>query len=302
MKWSKIVIGLIVLYLFVQYFRMRNARQTIQAELDAMPVQTAELSYGKMTFIDNKRENAEVILSLHGLYGGYDQAYNNVENFSKDFRIIAPSRFGYLASDVKNDGSPHDQAEAIIELLDYLEIPQINIIGTSAGGTPALRLALDYPERVKTVILYSSASPAAEKPTEKSARLGPPSFLNNDYLMWLLSPMFEPIMGMDPNTINWMLPLDQRRVGADIDASITNPDMLDRFDQYPIESLQVPVLIIHAKDDKVASYEAVAQSLHRYPDLTTKIFETGGHLLVGHEADVESTVKEFIENKKIRMY
>ena len=36
--------------------------------------------------------------------------------------------------------------------------------------------------------------------------------------------------------------------------SITNPDMARNFEDYPIENLQIPTLIFHAKDDKLASY------------------------------------------------
>jgi hypothetical protein len=39
------------------------------------------------------------------------------------------------------------------------------------------------------------------------------------------------------------------KVGVDNDASINNPDMARNFDDYDIESLQVPTLILQAKDD-----------------------------------------------------
>ena len=37
--------------------------------------------------------------------------------------------------------------------------------------------------------------------------------------------MFEPIMGMKPSTIYSMLPINDRKVGVILDASVTNPDM-----------------------------------------------------------------------------
>ena len=63
--------------------------------------------------------------------------------------------------------------------------------------------------------------------------------------MFLLSPMFEPIMGMEPSTIYSMLPINDRKVGVILDASVTNPDMARDFGEYPIEDLQVPTLIFH---------------------------------------------------------
>ena len=35
--------------------------------------------------------------------------------------------------------------------------------------------------------------------------------------------------------------------------------------------------------------------MHRYPELTTAIFRTGGHLIVGHGRQVEDTILRFID-------
>ena len=53
----------------------------------------------------------------------------------------------------------------------------------------------------------------------------------------------------------------ERHDGAVIDASITNPDMMRNFNEYPIENLQMKTLIFHSKDDKLASYEAMEKAL-----------------------------------------
>lgn len=63
--------------------------------------------------------------------------------------------------------------------------------------------------------------------------------------------------------------------------------MAVRFDDYPIEELEPPVLVVHARDDRLAVFSSpagsVEASLHRYPDLTTAIYDTGGHLLAGQD-------------------
>ncbi len=61
------------------------------------------------------------------------------------------------------DGTPKEQAAAYVELLDQLGDRSGLYLGTSSwGGTPAIRFALDYPERVKGLILYCSAMPVTE--------------------------------------------------------------------------------------------------------------------------------------------
>lgn len=45
----------------------------------------------------------------------------------------------------------------------------------------AFRFALDYPERVKGLILYCSAMPLPEKSDNYLECVGPPKFLFSDY-------------------------------------------------------------------------------------------------------------------------
>lgn len=244
----------------------------------------------------SERGEGEIILSVHGIFGGYDQAYDTCKNFSSDYRIIAPSRFGYLGSDILGNGTPAEQASAYVELLDELGIDKVYLLATSAGGSIAIRFALDYPERTKGLILYCSAMPYAEEPKKYSEYAGPPAFLCNDYAMFFISPLFEPIMGMESSTIYSMLPVEDRKEGVILDASVTNPDMARNFDDYEIESLQVPSLILHAKDDKLANYEDTLNALGRFPNCKFISFETGGHMMVGHSKEIEKAVSEFVKD------
>ncbi|HFU3968983.1 TPA: alpha/beta fold hydrolase [Streptococcus suis] len=286
---------LFVIFNMISFFKALNKSEKKLTHLDHREV---KLSYGKVTYLDHGNSE-NILLSVHGLYGGYDQAFNNLKDFSDTYRIIAPSRFGYLGSDIKGNGSPEEQVSSFIELLNHLNIDKVFVVGTSAGGTVAIKFVLDHPERCRGLILYSSASPWDKKPNHVPKRLGPPEFLNNNIAMWLISPFFDQTMGMKPSTIYQMFPIDKRAKGVNIDSDITNRDMAVNFNDYRIEDLKVPTLIIHSEDDKVAPYSApqghVKQSLYRYPRLTKKIFKNGGHLMEGHGAEIKKTVKKFVE-------
>ena len=186
--------------------------------------------------------------------------------------------------------------EELVELLDRLGINQVYVLSTSAGGSVAIRFALDYPERTKGLILYCSAMPLTEKPEKYAEYAGPPGFLCNNYAMFLMRPMFGPIMGMDPSTIYSMMPVSERKAGVVLDAAVTNPDMARNYESYDIENLQVPVLILHAKDDKLASYEGAVNASARFPEYIFVAFEDGGHLMAGHEAEVHKAVTDFDHN------
>lgn len=121
--------------------------------------------------------------------------------------------------------------------------------------------------------------------------------MNRDWVMWLLSPLFPVAMGMPSSLVGTMLPMPERRVGADLDAAVCNPDMAVRFDEYSIESLRPPGPAV-AREGRPrralhAAKRAGGASLHRYPRLTAKIFNDGGHLR-GHAHEVEAAVTRFI--------
>ena len=285
------------MYLLVQGIRCNRATKEKLKQLSEYDAKTISLSYGDMSYVD--KGNGEVILSVHGIFGGYDQAFDTCKDFASGYRILAPSRFGYLGSDMLGSGTPAEQAIAYAELLDRLGIDKVYLLATSAGGSIAIRFALDYPERTKGLILYCSAMPPAAKPANYAEYAGPPAFLCNDYAMFLMNPLFEPVMGMDASTIYGMLPVRERKAGVILDASITNPDMARNYDSYIIEDLQVPTLILHAKDDKLASYADVEKAWDRFPNSTLVSFETGGHLMVGHEEEVKDAVMAFVKEQTL---
>ena len=158
--WSYIAGGVflaLAIYFLVQGIRCGAAVRESKNRLAAYNAQTAALSYGEITYVDSGE--GEVILSVHGIFGGYDQAYDTCKDFCSDYRIIAPSRFGYLGSDVSGDGTPARQAAAYVELLDMLGIDKVYLLATSAGGSVAIRFALDYPQRTKGLILFPLSVP-----------------------------------------------------------------------------------------------------------------------------------------------
>lgn len=296
--WIYIVGGILLLlavYLIVQGTRCNIAVKECKERLASYNAKTVNLSYGKMSYVDTGK--GDVILSVHGIFGGYDQAYDTCKDFSSDYRIIAPSRFGYLGSDVLGSGTPAEQATAYMELLDKLEIDKVYLLATSAGGSVAIRFALDYPERTKGLILYCSAMPFTEKPNKHPEYAGPPAFLCNDFAMFLMSPLFKPIMGMEPSTIYSMLPVSERKEGVVLDASATNLDMARNYDKYNVEELQIPTLIIHAKDDKLANYADTERAVNRFPNCTFIFFEDGGHLLKGHGEEIKKAVSRFTKEQ-----
>ena len=84
---------------------------------------------------------------------------------------------------VPHQGGRQEQDAALIELLDTLNIEKVYVLGASAGGTPAIRFALDDSERTTGIILLSSAPVQDKKPQKLAGRVGPASVVNRNYLI-----------------------------------------------------------------------------------------------------------------------
>ena len=290
------ILGIIVLALMIDFFAVRKTA------MDRFFVYKAKAnsinsSYGQISYIDEGE--GEPFLVFHGITGGYDQGFDVLSGRTADYRVIAPSRFGYPGSDMPKDATLDMQVEAFIELLDVIGIEKTFVVATSAGGAVAQRFALMYPERCKGLVLYCSGYPAAEKPTKPAEGMaGPPKTICNDFAMWMISPLFKPIMGMDRSVIKQIIPLKERRAGIVFDGDVVNKDHTDHYDNYDLKKIKVPVLIIHSEDDKLADSKKAKYWSKEIPDCTSVFFLGGGHLMTGNSEEINNVLDGFVEKNK----
>ena len=102
--------------------------------------------------------HGDPFVMIHGTGGGFDQGLRFSGGLiEQGFEVIAPSRFGYLRSSFPDDPSPQNQADAFVELLDFLEIDQVPIAGGSAGALTAAYFALRHPSRCSHLVLIVPA-------------------------------------------------------------------------------------------------------------------------------------------------
>ena len=290
------IVGFIVLGFAIDFFVVRKTAMDRFAVYEAK-AKSINSSYGMISYIDEGE--GEVFLVWHGITGGYDQGFDVLSGRTDDYRIIAPSRFGYPGSDMPENATVDMQVEAFVELLDELGIEKTFVTATSAGGTIAQRFALLHPERCKGLILYCSGYPAAEKPTEPSSGMsGPPAAFCNDLAMWLISPFFKPLMGMDRDIITQIMPMKERKAGIVFDGDVVNRDHTDNYDNYDLRNIKVPVLIIHSEDDKLANPEKAKYWSNEIPGCSSVFFSGGGHLMSGNSEEIDHVLDEFVEENK----
>ncbi len=129
-----------------------------------------------------ERGDGTPLLSIHGAGGGWDQGLTNVADLVGDrFRVIAPSRFGYLGTPIPTDVSPAAQADAHRALLSTLMIDKAIVVGVSAGARSAIELALRHPDYVSALILIVPGSYTPQNPVMVEGSRG------SAFVLWLVN-------------------------------------------------------------------------------------------------------------------
>jgi pimeloyl-ACP methyl ester carboxylesterase len=99
------------------------------------------------------------LLAVHGTPGGCDQGLLVGEVFrAGGFRVIAPSRPGYLGTPLATGATCEDQADAMAGLLDTLGLDRVAVLGASGGGPSSYLLAARHPDRVASLLQIDAIS------------------------------------------------------------------------------------------------------------------------------------------------
>ena len=222
-----------------------------------------------------ERGRGEPVLLVHGIFHGCDGGLMSTGGLPQDRRFIAPSRFGYLGSPLPEGATPARQADAFAALLDELAVDRTDVVGISAGTTSALQFAMRHPDRVKHLVVLSGnlpGSPTAVVPPgwARAFYADVPMwamkvFARRTYLRMMGVPKDLALTGGAAAFVDRMaesiFPVAPRAAGGAFDAFVSNPDVND----YPLETITVPTLLVHAEDDPLTSYDAARQAANRIP-------------------------------------
>lgn len=100
-----------------------------------------------------------VLLILHGLGDDHRALRRLVPELTARHRVVAPDLRGHGGTSLgRPDGSLVQLASDVVRLLDTLGLDQVDLAGFSLGGTVALQVAIQAPERVRRLIGVATSS------------------------------------------------------------------------------------------------------------------------------------------------
>jgi pimeloyl-ACP methyl ester carboxylesterase len=296
-----IVVAIAVIAVLAAYYGWRDSRY----ESLRTGSRVAETSAGPIEYV-LRGEQGPVILFLHGAPGGYDQA---PQDPPEGFRLLAPSRPGYLFTPLEVGRTPAEQARALAALLDSLQIERVMVIAVSAGGPSAISFAALYPERTTGLVAVEAIS----QPFLNEAET--PAFLESDFLYWsILGAVFQ-ISGAEGIVLDQVPdPENRQRILGDPDKlaefarlmrSIGPPSLrktgwrndMEQFKYMtlPTGKVRAATLVIHGKADALVPFLHSKRLARQIPGARFHVIEGGDHFMpISHKEEIDQVIESFL--------
>jgi pimeloyl-ACP methyl ester carboxylesterase len=291
--------------------------------------QVIDTATGKIEY-DLTEGSGPVVLVSHGGIGGVDQArvLANWVDTGK-FRILSPSRPGYLGTPLDSGKTIEEQADLFAALLDELKIDKAAVISASAGGPPAYMFAIRHPDRVRALVAIDSVSGFYDMPETAGAiaqaifttqfgqkllkKIGeskPEMFLQEIFqseayftkaqqkahIEYVLgSPVAVEFMRAFMATMN---PYNARKPGTDNDMV-----QYSKLTHLPVEQIKCPSLIVHGTHDADVKFYDGVYAYEHIPHCERFWIEEGSHLgfwLCPNSVKAQKTAVNFLDKHRMK--
>ena len=227
--------------------------------------------------------NGPAVLVCHGTSCNCFSTDDSAPLQEAGFSVLRPSRPGYGRTPLKVGRTAAQAAEALVALLDNLEIATCAVIAISGGGPTGVALAALFPERVKRLALVAAVTQPEERPNEPAYRSQAAFYGPMHGMMWgmlgLISNLSPRSMAKQTLTIfSSHDPEDGlRRLSADDVAAIRRfyqgqssrqgalNDGAHTVGADVLKVVRQPTLVIHSREDRSVPFSHAEWSLKNIP-------------------------------------
>jgi esterase len=247
----------------------------------------------------------EAVILIHGLFGNLDNLKNLANLLEQQYQVIRV--------DVPNHGlSEHwptmdypQLADAMIDVVDDLQINHIHVVGHSMGGKIAMAMALLHPERVTSLVIADIA-PVAYSPKHLSVFAGLTSLVldKNTTRQSALTHLMA--VGIDEPTAQFLLK-NLQRTDTGFEWKMNLHGLIESYDRIigwdlPLTGdhhFNKPALFIRGGESNYVTAEHRDDIMRQFPQASSKTLNGTGHWLHAQKPEIfNRIVAEFIEQNQ----
>ena len=225
----------------------------------------------------------DTVLLLHAAMGSSERWFRWLPRLSARYRVLRLDLRGHGRSQIPPDDQPFSLAHLVgdvVELLDRQSLGAVHVVGNSAGGYVAQRLAIEHPDRVRTLALYGSTPGLknSHAPTwiPKIAERGLKTFLAET-----IDERFDD--RADPGLVQWFIEQAGSNDPAFIARFVTHMCTHDFMDE--LVGVRAPTLIVGAGREKIGHASAYEQMRERIAGSELRTVDTAAHNICDGYAD-----------------
>lgn len=244
------------------------------------------------------------ILLVHGVGGNHTVWNQVIPLLAPEFSVIAPDLRGHGRTPAP-EGSHFTYAELegdVLRLLDHDRIASAHLVGLSGGSLLVLRLALDQPDRVRTLTMVSGAAytdphtrAVAERWAETLAKDGPDAFA-----LRLLKDLYYPDWIEDHLDVADAVREEVKH--QDFGPAVKWSHAMQVFDERArVGSVRRPTLIVQAMDDAVVDASHGRILRQSIPGAQIRILAETGHMVpVERPRETAEAIATFVRSAESR--
>ena len=270
-----LVIGFIVLV----YFRpltVFGAARTVYLKAIGMKSEYVQVGPHRIHYW-TAGEGPPLVL-VHGVASSAADWTPLFHKLKQSHRIYAPDLLGYGDSDAPRDSdySVATQTDIVRGFLDAMHLQQPDVAGVSMGGWIALKLAAEHPDRVRRLVLISSAGLAF--PTTLTETSFSATTVDEQRESFRLQSDLAPKL---PRFILYDFLRRSREKAWIVRASMRS--MLQRRElllDHKLQRVRMPVLIIAGTTDRIVPFSVAVHLKVEIPHATLVPLNGCGHLAV----------------------
>ncbi len=244
------------------------------------------------------------ILLLHGVGGNHTVWNQVIPLLAPQFSVIAPDLRGHGRTPTP-EGSRFTYAELegdVLQLMDHDHVPSAHWVGLSGGSLLALRLALDRPDRGRSLTMVSGAAYAdphtravAQRWAETLAKEGPDAFA-----LRLLKDLYYPDWIED--RLDFADELREQVKHQDFGPAVKWSLAMQAFDERSrVANVRLPALIVQAMDDAVVDASHGRILRQSIPGAQIRILTETGHMVpVERPRELTEAIATFVRSVEAR--
>lgn len=237
------------------------------------------------------------VLLLHGLLVTSYAFRGMMFDLAKTRRVLALDLPGCGESDRPLPDAARDYAvpwlaDRVAEVLTRLEVPQVDVVAHSFGGTVALQLAAEHPARVRKQVLADPVAFPMELPLEGKLamlpRLGPYVFktLYRRADLWrYLGGVFSTPELVDETAVNVYWDRLSRDGGREAAYAMLGHLTTLAWLRHKLEDVAAQTLVVWGDRDRLMPVSEGERLVELLPDATLEIVEGCGHAVPEERPD-----------------